>query len=52
MQVALNIEDWLVAQDKFTQKLARGVKLHQITIKTYAYTLIYVKSKENIWLSL
>ena len=50
MQVALNIEDWLkeATTDKFIQKLARGVKSHQITMPIYVYTpLIYVKSKEK-----
>ena len=55
MQVALNIEDWLkeATTDKFIQKLARGVKSHQITMPVYVYTpLIYVKSKEKYFGSL
>ena len=39
--------------DKFIQKLARGVKSHQITMPVYVYTpLIYVKSKEKYFGSL
>lgn len=55
MQVGLNIEDWLkeATTDKFIQKLARGVKSHQITMPVYVYTpLIYVKSKEKYFGSL
>ena len=50
MQVGLNIEDWLkeATTDNFTQKLARGVKSHQITMPVYVYTpLVYVQSKEK-----
>lgn len=50
MQVGLNIEDWLkeATTDKFIQKLAKGVKSHQITMPVYVYTpLIYIKSKEK-----
>ncbi len=50
MQVGLDIESWLneATSDKFIQKLARGVKSHQITMPIYVYTpLIYVKSKEK-----
>ena len=50
MQVGLDIEAWLkeATTDKFTQKLARGVKSHQITMPVYVYTpLVYVQSKEK-----
>jgi len=50
MQVGLNIEAWLkeATTDKFIQKLARGVKSHQITMPVYVYTpLVYVQSKEK-----
>ena len=50
MQVGLDIVSWLneATTDKFTQKLARGVKSHQITMPVYVYTpLVYVQSKEK-----
>ncbi len=49
MYVGLDIEAWLneATSDKFIQKLARGVKSHQITMAIYVYTpLVYVQSKE------
>jgi len=50
IDVGLDIEKWLkeATTDSFTQKLARGVKSHQITMPVYVYTpLVYVESKEK-----
>ena len=47
--VGLDIEAWLneATSDKFIQKLAKGVKSHQITMAIYVYTpLVYVQSRE------
>ena len=50
IDVGLDVETWLkeATKDSFTQKLARGVKSHQITMPVYVYTpLVYVESKEK-----
>ena len=47
--VGLDIEAWLneATSDKFIQKLAKGVKSHQITMAINVYTpLVYVQSRE------